>query len=314
MGDFNRSVAESTPRAERGTVVRVEKTPLSLELGKIVKDKDEVRIKDILDEMNNMAVVAQVGTVNENTSAGKNEGLKNTFDKMKSIFDLIKDLVNKIGKGNKKKKQDPKPEDKPEEEISSVLEMGKAILDIVDSVPKLTSDPEVDVSLLIRVANYLKSKITESSDPFDEFLLDTSDLFIELDAYLDREFSKEEKVSIIHRLKIQEFFDDFKAKTSSYCKLAAPILSKISSDIKQSLGGIQNRVMETDRNIETAVNIEKDNAAYNRELMKRREEYKAHVIEQELNALEPNPTEERIIYQSDYSKHLELLRKETTGD
>lgn len=301
MSDFHFSVAESTPRAIRGTVIKVQKIPVSLELGKIVLDKEEVRIKDILSEMNLMANVSQVGTMSEDTSSGNLGGLKG-FNQMLGLFDMLKNLMSKVKKGNKKERKEDKPED-------TALEIAKDILNTIENIPQFNNDPIHDDYILILISEYLKEKIEDKGDPFAEFLLDLSSLFLDLNSYLDKEFSKSEKLNILKKLNIHTFFERFKFDIEPYIRSMSLISNSLNNQIESSTNDLIDRVKSTDKKIEDTLKRESDIIEANKKNRERRDQYKAYKIQEELDRLESNPTEEKIIYRNEYDIQLERLRE-----
>lgn len=304
MSDFHLSVADSTPRAQRGQVIKVKKEPVSLELGNIVLDKEEVRIKDILAEMNLIANVSQIGTTSEDTSSG---GIGNGFKGLNQMFDLfkkVKEIVSKIANGNKKQK----PNNQTSQEEEKVV-VGLDLLEVLEDIPKFNQDPLHDDFILVLIADFINKNVEKPADPLGEFLKDMASWFIELNSYMDAEFSKPEKLRSLKNLGIHDFFLRLKADVEPYIKASEMITGSLNQQIVDSSNELIAKIKATDQHIETELGIENDTIEYNKRLRESRDRYKQYMIEEELSRLEANPKEEQLIYKSEYDKQLDLLRQ-----
>lgn len=304
MSNINKSLASSTPRAERGSVIKINKQPVSLDLGQIVEDKEEVRIKDILDEMNLMSTNGQIGTQNEESSSG-GAGSGNGLNQLQDIFDMLKKMVSTISSGNtnenKKEEVDPNS--------NSIIDIILNILTTTNKIPQFTNIDNEDFNFINKLTTHINSNIKNPNSPFEEFILEVSDLLKDVDNYLDSEFKPEEKIQIIKNMKIHDFFDDLNKNIADYSETITPITIDSCKNINRSAAGLKDRIIETERMIKAKEDRETAISEYNIKLEKQRELYKSHVIETELAKLAPNPTEKQILHSNDYDKYLDLLRK-----
>lgn len=301
MGDFNLSVADSTPRAERGSVIRSQTQKASDETGKIVEDKEEVRIKDILQEMNVMSTVAQVGTVSQDTASG-GSGFGSWLNMIMKIFDTVKNLASSSTGSSSSSSSS-----------NTATNLNNWVTMVMNEIPKLTGDKTTDNKLLKNSATVLTSNNVNKTDPVGIFLTGVADLFTDLDSFLDSEYTADEKYQIIQNLGVQEFFNEFQSNISDYTAYTSSVLATTGTSISAAVTTSVAETTALKESIEKLTQEQEENIAYNKAVQAQREKYKTHILEEEVSKLQKNPTEDRIINTNEYSKNLSLLRSKTTG-